>query len=122
MMAALDWFASFVAAADPILIGQHGFEIEGRGGDWAHWHRDGYCIAARLVSREETWAQVDATEGGDWATIPDDLYAQLAALGARLRDHSEDESSPDDLHLRARWENRPWWRRVLDSRHRFKRI
>ena len=32
---ALDWFAAFVEAADPILIGKHGYEIEGCGGDWA---------------------------------------------------------------------------------------
>ena len=27
-IAALDWFATFVEAADPILIGEHGYEIE----------------------------------------------------------------------------------------------
>ena len=35
-IAARDWFATFVEAADPILIGEHGYEIEGCGGDWAH--------------------------------------------------------------------------------------
>ena len=32
-IAAHDWFAAFVKAADPILIGEHGYEIEGCGGD-----------------------------------------------------------------------------------------
>ena len=44
-----DWFATFVEAADPILIGEHGYEIEGCGGDWAHWVRDGFRIAARIT-------------------------------------------------------------------------
>ena len=46
-IAARDWFATFVEAADPILIGEHGYEIEGCGGDSAHWVRDGFRIAAR---------------------------------------------------------------------------
>ena len=35
-IAAHDWFAAFAEAADPILNGEHGYEIEGCGGDWAH--------------------------------------------------------------------------------------
>ena len=48
-IAALDWFATFVEAADPILIGEHGYEIEVAAAIGA-LGRDGFRIAARITS------------------------------------------------------------------------
>jgi hypothetical protein len=77
----IDALADFAARADE-LFAAHGFEVEGRGKDWAHWTADDRIVRAYLFKTHDLFE-----EGPGISLIgpmPAPLAQRLSGLAAEL--------------------------------------